>query len=353
MATAKKMPSGNWRIRVFDGTDENGKEHFKSFTASSKREAEYLAAEYAAKRKSRIESMTVGEAIDRYIESKDKILSPTTIYGYQKMRRNYLQSIMDIPIDRLTQEQVQIAVNQESASLSAKTVINAHGLLAAALAMHHPDFVLRTTLPRKVKKLKRDLPTSEDVMRVIHGTPAELPVLLALCCCLRMSEVRGIRKSAVDGNFMSIERVIVTVKGESIEKVLPKTDATRRIEEIPDFLRDMILAQPTEYATTLTGRAIYGRFVNLMKKAGFKCTFHDLRHIAASDMHSQGIPDRVAAERGGWSGTQTMQQVYQHTFSADRKKADKIMNSRYSEMFKNLPETEEVGSAPDRKPDLE
>lgn len=342
MAKARKLPSGNWNVRVFDGTDEHGKEHFKSFTASTKKQAEYLAAEYAAKRKQRIESMTVGEAIDRYIAAKDKVLSPATIYGYQKMRRNNLQSIMDIPIDRLTREQVQIAVNNESATHSAKTVINAHGLLSAALAMHNPDFVLRTTLPRKVKKLKRELPTSEDVMNAIHGSPAELPVLLALCMCLRMSEVRGIRKSAVDGNYLSIERVIVTVDGNAIEKELPKTDASRRIEELPDFLRDMILNQPTEYATTLSGKAIYSRFVRCMEKAGFTgVCFHDLRHISASDMHSQGIPDKIAAERGGWAGTQTMRQVYQHSFSADRKAADKKMNERYSKMYSGLtkPET--------------
>jgi integrase len=254
---------------------------------------------------------------------------------------------MDIPIDRLTREQVQIAVNNESATHSAKTVINAHGLLSAALAMHNPDFVLRTTLPRKVKKLKRELPTSEDVMNAIYGSPAELPVLLALCMCLRMSEVRGIRKSAVDGNYLSIERVIVTVDGKAIEKELPKTDASRRIEELPDFLRDMILNQPTEYATTLSGKAIYSRFVRCMEKAGFTgVRFHDLRHISASDMHSQGIPDKIAAERGGWAGTQTMRQVYQHSFSADRKAADKKMNERYSKMYSDL-------TKPETKPETE
>lgn len=347
MAKARKLPSGNWNVRVFDGTDEHGKEHFKSFTAATKKQAEYLAAEYVANKKNRIEHMTVGEAIDRYISAKDKVLSPATIYGYQKMRRNNLQSLMDIPIDRLTREQVQIAVNNESATHSAKTVINAHGLLSASLAMHNPDFVLRTTLPRKVKKLKRELPTSEDVMNAIHGSPAELPVLLALCMCLRMSEVRGIRKSAVDGNYLSIERVIVTVDGKSIEKELPKTDASRRIEELPDFLRDMILNQPTEYATTLSGKAIYSRFVRCMEKAGFTgVCFHDLRHISASDMHSQGIPDKIAAERGGWAGTQTMRQVYQHSFSADRKAADKKMNERYSKMYSDL-------TKPETKPETE
>lgn len=336
MATAKKLPSGSYRVRVCTGKDANGKYQYKSFTAPTKKQAEFLAAEFLAKHRQNVEVMTVGEAIDRYISSKDGVLSETTISEYRKMRKNYLQSLMPIRIDRLTREQVQIAVNQQAKTHSAKTVINAHGLLSAALAMHNPDFVLRTTLPRRVKPLRRDLPTADDVMRVMHGTTAELPVLLALCLCLRVSEVRGIRKEAVRGNELSIERVIVTVRGKHIEKELAKTDATRRIEKLPDFLRDMILAQPGDYATTLTGQAIYKQFMRRMADAGFKVRFHDLRHISASDMHSHGIPDKVAAERGGWSGTQTMRQVYQHSFSDDRQRADDIMNQRYSDLFASL-----------------
>ena len=348
MPKAQKLPSGSWRVRVYDGKDKDGKDKYRSFTAQTKKQAEFLAAEYAAKKRYAVESMTVGEAIDRYIASKDEVLSPTTLNEYRKMRKNYLQSLMQIRIDRLTREQVQIAVNSEAKTHSAKTVINAHGLLSAALSMHNPDFVLKTTLPRKVKKLKRDLPSSDEVMQAVHGDLVELPVLLALCLCLRVSEVRGIRKDAVNGNLLSIERVIVTVSGQHIEKELLKTDESRRIEEIPDFLRDMILNAPTEYATELTGQAIYKRFTRRMERAGFPSVrFHDLRHISASDMHSQGIPDRVAAERGGWAGTQTMREVYQHTFSADRKAADKIMNERYSALYAGLDESGKYDTIPD------
>ena len=300
MASAKKLPSGSWRALVYDGKGEDGKRKYQSFTAATKKQAEYLAAEYIAKKKISAESITVGEAIDRYIDSKDGVLSPTTVNEYRKIRRNYLQQLMPVRIDRITREQIQIAVNDEAKKHSAKTVINAHGLLSAALSMHNPDFVLKTTLPRKVKKLRRDLPTSADVMAAIHGSPVELPVLLALCLCLRMSEVRGIRKEAVHDNYLSIERVIVTVKGKHIEKELLKTDESRRIEELPSFLHDLILSAPTEYATTMTGQSIYKQFTRRMEKAGFKgVRFHDLRHISASDMHSRGITDKVASERGG------------------------------------------------------
>lgn len=335
MAKAKKLPSGSWRVLVYDGKDADGKRQYASFTAPTKKQAEFLAAEHAAKRKkAAAASMTVGEAIDRYIDSKDGVLSPTTVNGYRNLRRYHLGGIMDIPLDRLTREQVQVEINAESKQHSAKTVSNAHGLLAAAARMFAPDMVLHTTLPRKVKPLRRDLPTSADVIRAVRGIPAELPVLLAMCLCLRMSEVRGIRREAVEGDRLRIERVIVTLRSEHIVKELAKTDATRRYVHLPDFLRRMILATDGEYATALTARAIYGQFVHAMQRAGFDgVRFHDLRHISASDMHAHGITDRVAAERGGWAGTQTMQQVYQHTFSGDRQKADQIMSDYYSQLY--------------------
>ena len=47
MANAKKLKSGNWRVLEYDYTDKNNKRHYKSFTASTKKEAEYMAKEYS------------------------------------------------------------------------------------------------------------------------------------------------------------------------------------------------------------------------------------------------------------------------------------------------------------------
>lgn len=37
MATAKKLPSGNFRVRVYVGVGANGKKKYKSFTATTKK----------------------------------------------------------------------------------------------------------------------------------------------------------------------------------------------------------------------------------------------------------------------------------------------------------------------------
>ena len=47
MAKAKKLPSGNWRIRVYSHTDDTGKKHYESFTAPTKQQAEMMGAKFA------------------------------------------------------------------------------------------------------------------------------------------------------------------------------------------------------------------------------------------------------------------------------------------------------------------
>ena len=79
---AKRLPSGRWNIQVMvDGRRV-------SLTADTEKEAVALAAAYKAgmaQKKKSPAAMTVGESIDRYIESKDGVLSPSTVAGYKRV----------------------------------------------------------------------------------------------------------------------------------------------------------------------------------------------------------------------------------------------------------------------------
>ena len=88
MAKAKKLPSGSWRCRAYSHKDADGKQHYESFTAPTKAEAEMMAAEYSAGKKRRVRAdLTVHEAIDGYIRAKEPVLSPSTIRGYDRMMK--------------------------------------------------------------------------------------------------------------------------------------------------------------------------------------------------------------------------------------------------------------------------
>ena len=89
-----------------------------------------------------------------------------------------------------------------------------------------------------------------------------------------------------------------------------------------------------EYITTLSGESIYKRFKRKMIRLGYPdATFHDLRHLNASVMLMLGIPDKYAMERGGWSNTATLKNVYQETFTPEREKVDNIIDNYFSTLY--------------------
>ena len=141
MAKAVQLPSGSWRVRVYD--KELGKQ--VSFTSqlegkAGKAEAELMAREYQLGRKKKKEQgKTVGECIDEYIDLKENILSPTTIAEYRRCRNNELAELSHIYLNELTPTKVQEHINKLSLSKKPKTVRNAHGLLASALNVFAPD----------------------------------------------------------------------------------------------------------------------------------------------------------------------------------------------------------------------
>lgn len=336
MASVEKLPSGKWRATAYLGRDVSGKKIRKTFTAETKWQALKLAEEYKETREERPKGMTVGDAIDGYIAAKTNVLSPTSISSYKGIRRNRLQSLMDVPLNKLTVLTVQKAVNADAARLSAKSVISAHGLLSSALKMYAPDFVLRTTLPAKQPHIKQ-LPEPEVVYDAIAGTEIELPCMLAMWLSLRMSEIRGLQYRDIGTDELLVRRTRVYVEGKQVCKEQTKTFSSTRVCDLPQYIRDLIYAdgeehQPEEFIVNLSGQAIYKRFVRIMKKHDVKMTFHDLRHLNASIMLALGVPDKYAMERGGWSTNSTLKAVYQHTFSDERKKVNERINNYFSEV---------------------
>ena len=193
MAKAKKLPSGSWRVQVFAGLDENGKQIRKSFTAPTKTEAEYMAAEFKARHKEIAKdssAMTLTEGIDGYIKFKGGTLSPSTVAGYRAIQRNAFPSIMNVKMNKLTVNHIQAAINAEVNAKSSATIQNEVTLVKSVLKMYAPHLSLAAlSLPQKEKFEAQKLTLAEAItlFKLIVQEPDEyaVPLLLAMCGGLR------------------------------------------------------------------------------------------------------------------------------------------------------------------------
>lgn len=352
MATAKRLPSGSWRVQLYVGKGPNGKRRYLSFTASTKKEAEYQALQYQLhyKEVSRDPScMTLDEAMEKYIASKDGVLSPSTIRGYENIRRNNLKGLMPLSLNRITQPMVQEAINQEAKPYtdkrgrqrvrSAKSLRNIHGLLSAVLAEYHPSLTLRTRLPQKEVKEQRILEPEQiaALLHAVEGNAMELPVLMGLWLCMRASEISGLTWDCVDFRHkaITIRRALVRDKDNHwVEKGTKTTSSTRTIS-VPDYIMDKLAAakgdsSEQDRVVPLSSESMYKRLKTILRKNSLPdIRFHDLRHTAASVMLTLNIPDKYAQARGGWATNHTMKNVYQHMMAAKRSSVDEAIDQYY------------------------
>lgn len=349
---AKKTPAGSWRVQVYDYTDANGKKHVRSFTAPTKAQAELEAAAFVRSKKTRRQALdagTVGQLVDEYIALMTPTLSPSTIAGYKRARRNAFPELMTTPVAKLTAAKVQKAINAEvarpknkgAAQLTPKTIKNEWGVVSAALS-ELAGVRFSPKLPT-YQVAPKTLPEPADVMSAVRGSDVELPVLLALCLSLTMSEIRGLYCSDVEDGFITIRRTVVDTDDGPVLKNTGKTATRLRRLVLPDFITSLINGSETYQTFLKTGKdgpieprhrnVIYRHFKRDMAAAGINITFHNLRALNASAMLALGVPDKYAMERGGWKTPDVMKRHYQNTLDETRRRVDDQINDHFAAIY--------------------
>ncbi|MBP3633138.1 MAG: site-specific integrase [Oscillospiraceae bacterium] len=332
---ARKLPSGQWfcRVRV-DGQDV-------PITRSTEKAA--VAAAMAVKaglqNANRPENITLSKAIDRYIEDRSEILSPSTIRGYRTIQRNRLQDLMDMPLAKITTQTVQRAVNADAKEVGWKTIGNALGLVTGVLG-YHDIRIGKLTLgedPQKEKSIYTDL----ELMQLLHalqGSNIELEALLALWLGLRWSEIAGLRWDAVDLSKGVIHVQEALVPDENNKRVSKGTKTAKSTRSIicPDYILHLIEARERsgDHIVTVCSQTAWRRLDKVCKAAGVPCYgFHRMRHQNSSVMALLNIDPKYAMDRGGWASTKVMHQVYTHTMDAGRQQVAAKMDTYFTGMM--------------------
>lgn len=343
MAKAKKLPSGSWRVQLFCGTDASGKRIYKSFTAETKKEAEYLAAQYhMGIEQAKKSPLTFKQAADEYIALRTNVLSPWTISSYRRILDRDLESIHALSISDVSQDVIQHLVNMYARDHSPKSVRNVHGFISCVLSEHFPQLKLSTKLPGKVKH-QISIPSDDQIMIAIKSATGHMPMIIQIAATmgLRRAEICALTWADVSGGVLSIDKAMAKTSDNQWVVKAPKSYSGTRSVPIPPHLIKLLLKSRPEYSAD-TDRIfpvnpdyITKHWYLLCKALGFNCRFHDLRHYNASVMLSLGVPDKYAMQRMGHATTNMLKTVYQHLISEkEKQEAEKIdaFMAKFSEM---------------------
>ena len=341
MATARKLPSGSWRCQIFAGyeiIDGKKKATYKSFTVKDpskkgKKECERLASEWSYDHEDKGDNITVFDAVRKYIDIKEKVLSPSTIRAYELYLKKRITPIQSAMLPELTQTDVQLWVNNLSVDCSPKYIKNVYGLFASAVT-YFGGKTFDVTFPSAAPAALHT-PCDDDMKILLEHirTRPELlsAVLLAAFGSMRRGEICALTPADMDGSRIRINKSMVRNKdGVWKTKPMAKTDESNRTVVLPDF----VIAQLT-IPIRLHPEQVSNRFRRAVKSSGVETRFrfHDLRHYYVSIAHALGVPDAYIMQMGGWKTDNVMHRVYRDTLPDVMAKEQDKMTNHFSEIF--------------------
>lgn len=342
MPTAKKLPSGSWRCRIYSHT-EAGKKIYKSFTCpdpspKGKRICEDMATSWARdKEQSLATGKTFGRAVLEYIDLRRNTLSPRTIEDYERTQRLYLTSLDKIRIDDMTQNDIQKTIDQAAAHLSPKTVVNIHSLISAVMAQERPQMALRTSLPQRTKP-NLTIPSDNDVrtlLEAVRGSTLELPIMLAAFGPMREGEICALRTENIKGCTVHVcENMIRKMVDGHTTWIIrhPKSTDGDRFITYPDFVAALWKSKSGR-VTDMNPNSLCKAFKAALDRLHIPhFRFHDLRHYSASVQHTL-IPDAYLMQRGGWSSDRILKSVYRHAMDDKTKEMNDKVNRYFAALY--------------------
>jgi len=333
MAKARKTASGSWEIVAYLGKDANGKKRYKHLTADKKSEVEEMERQLRVSMEAQdldAMQMTVGQAVDAYIERREKTASPKTIREYKSYRRTAFPRLMTRKIGELTDDICQQEIDAYAKDHAPKSVSLRWNLVIASIKWKHPRFNVRVELP-EVKRKRLEMPEEEDLSRLfadLRGHGMEIPVLLSATCGLRRGEIAAldlVKDIDYEKGIIHITKDMVIDEHNKYVIKPPKTDAANRAVVCPRWVLDILAAarDNPDYKMYAPNSMSTG-FRRLAVKYGIQCSFHGLRHYYASAMAALNVPEAYAMERMGHA-TNHMLKRYQEYLKSKEVEIDEAL----------------------------
>ena len=308
----EKLPSGSYRIRkMYKGKTYTVVTEYKP----TQKEALKLMAEELDRIQTEKVHITFDQAAKQYIDTKENVLSPSTIRMYTTIKKNINPQFSGMLLSDIKANDIQKEINHQAKTKCAKTVRNYHGFISAVLGMFSPNTLIRTTLPQRHKN-EPYIPSDDEVKQVLNaakGTKYEIPLLLG-CYGMRRSEICALTLDDIDGDVIRINKALVQDKNKNWVIKYTKTTASEREIVVPQKVIDLIQEQGFVFKG-------YPNTISLFLKRTTKelgityFSLHKLRHYFASKMSALGCSEEDILKMGGWESDYVMKNVYRHALA--------------------------------------
>lgn len=365
---SKKRADGRYCRQVYIGTVD-GKRKYKSFYATTLKEANRLAAEYRT---------AIGRGLDPHAGTKtvedllDNLIAVKKAQGVGASwlrslgnHKDHLQPLWKMPADQVRAGDVQGVLND--LDLSHTTLTQIAGTIKAAFDLAIPEIVLYNPCQKVIVPAGRPKQTrgwlDDERQRWVIDTPhrAQRAAMLMMLSGLRRGEVTALTWADID---LDAKTISVTKSWDfAANKVKkPKTAAGERVVHIPQLLVDYLRAERKADPATLyvvhtasgkrmtetAWRRMWDSYmVDLNIKYGFHgavskhatrkkdedgheqgtlpivirtFTPHELRHTFCTLLYKAGVDVLTARDQMGHKDISVTQGIYTHLDKAYKEK---------------------------------
>ena len=348
----------SWTAQVFLGRDAaTGRKRYRQWGGFPTRRA----AEQALTRQLELlragdyadaGTTTLGDFLDRWLESVGARVRPTTAASYRDVLEGHvvprignvrLDQLKPMTLSSLYTDLLANGRRNGTGGLSPRTVQYVHRIVSHALSdavrwnLLASNPASRVDAPRVEMKEMRTW-TAVDVRRFLAGVADDRLFALWLLLCttgMRRGEALGLAWRDIDfaGGNVAVRRQLVEINYE-LRYSEPKTARGRRsvaldpytvvaLREHRDRQRkersDLGALTPAELVftkldgTPLQPQNVSQAFGNIIRRDGLPTIrLHDLRHTAASLMLAAGVHPKIVSERLGHAGIQITLDRYSH-----------------------------------------
>ena len=326
----RQLKSGAWNIEL----RAEGQSITEPTEAACIAKARAIRAGFIEAKKKH-EPLTLKDAIDKYINNRNNVLSPSTIRRYVFFRDNHFVSASDKDI--YTYDGWQSTINEDAAKYSPKTLDNAWGFVCSVLRENKvtpPSVTLTQQIPSDTPWL--DYKQIKTFLKAIHGTNCEIEALLALHS-LRRSEILSVTPQKITNNVIHVRGSRVFDRNNKlIEKDTNKnTSSNRDVEIVIPRLSELIAnytGSPDEPFVTCHPNTIRERINSICRASGLpEVGVQGLRRSFASLAYHLKWSERRTMATGGWSNPKIVHEIYIKLSELDEKEDINKMREFYAE----------------------